>query len=404
MYPYRWVILAAASPIIMASQVFWLSFAPVAVTAQSYYGTSSLGISMLSTCYMLMYIVFMFPASWIVDKFGYRPSLIVGAVITATGGALRAVFAGDFTAVLLCQFLVAIGQPFLLNVLTKIPANWFPLGERAIASGVLTLVQYIGMIVPMALSPLIVRQPGDIQRMLAYYAIFAAAGAVVALLFTREKPPLPPGPAAEKEDVSLRSMLGLFRNGAYVQILVIMFISLGIFNTLLTKIEGILAPRGLNTDMADIAGAVFIVAGIVGAVALPIISEKLRRRVPLLTVGLSLMAVFYLLLTLVSGAAFITTVAGLAGFTIMGLAPIVFQHSAEIAYPVGEGSSFGLLFLMGQVSGALFIFFYEWAVGAVGSVLPPMLVFVALTALQVPITLKMRESKILLAARERAGN
>ncbi|MCL2316976.1 MAG: MFS transporter [Actinomycetia bacterium] len=397
-YGYRWVVVAAAAPIIMASQVFWLSFAPVATQAQAYFGTSSLGISMLSMSYMLMYVLFTFPASWLIDGFGYRHSLVVGAVLTAVAGALRAAGGNDFTAVLVCQFLIAAGQPFLLNVLTKIPANWFPLRERAVASGMLTLVQYVGMMAPMALSPLLVHSPGDIRRMMFLYAGFAVVGALLAVLFTRERPPLPPGPSVAVENISLKAMAGLFTNAAYVQVLVLMFVSLGVFNTLLTEIDQILTPRGLSIGQADTAGAVFIVAGVVGAVLLPLLSDRIRRRIPLLTVGMVLMTAFYLLLTYARGPLLITAIAALAGLTIMGLAPIVFQHSAETAYPVGEGTSFGLLFLMGQISGALFIYLFEWTSAAAGSVRWPMLMFVVLTALQIPVTLRMRESPLLTAS------
>ncbi|MCL1840550.1 MAG: MFS transporter, partial [Propionibacteriaceae bacterium] len=239
---------------------------------------------------------------------------------------------------------------------------------------------------------------GGMHAMLTCYAVIAAITALLAILLTREHPPLPPGPVPEREQVSLRSMIGLLGNGAFVQILVLMFISLGVFNTLLTEVDGILTPRGLSTGQADAAGAVFVVAGIAGAVILPAISDRMRRRMPLLSVGMVLMTVFYLLLTFAHGAVLITVITGLAGLTIMGLAPIVFQHSAETAYPVGEGSSFGLLFLMGQVSGALFIFLYEWVVRHTGSVLAPMLIFVVLTAIQVPIAFHMKESRVLLAA------
>jgi len=399
-FPYRWVILLAAAPIIATSQMFWLSFAPVATQASAFFSTTSLGISMLSMSFMLMYLLFTFPAAWIVDGFGYRRSLVLGAVITATGGILRATFAHDFAAVLVCQFIVAAGQPFLLNVLTKIPANWFPLQERAIASGVLTLVQYVGMIVPMVLSPVLVRTPDDIPHMLDVYAVLAVLATLVAIALTREHPPAPPGPKAETTAVSLRAMLGLLTKGPYLQILVLIFISLGIFNTLVTEVEAVLSPRGLTMGQADMAGAVFVLAGIAGAVVLPGISDRMRRRMPLLRVGLALLTVFYLLLTVAHGAAVITGVAALAGFTIMGLAPIVFQHSAETAYPVGEGSSFGLLFFTGQVSGALFLYGFEWAMGRTGSVLVPMLVFVVLTAIQVPLTLRMKESPILIACRQ----
>jgi len=44
------------------------------------------------------------------------------------------------------------------------------------------------------------------------------------------------------------------------------------------------------------------------------------------------------------------------GFFLLSAGPIGFQYAAEIAYPIPEGTSNGLLLLMGQIAGILFIF------------------------------------------------
>ena len=85
----------------------------------------------------------------------------------------------------------------------------------------------------------------------------------------------------------------------------------------------------------------------------------------------------------------------------MGVAPILFQHGAEVAYPVKEGTSFGTIILSGQVSGTLFVLLFEWLNGATGAILLPMLLFVGMTALQIPFAARMKESKILLELREK---
>ncbi|MCM1990217.1 MFS transporter [Oceanirhabdus seepicola] len=112
---YRWIILLAIVPIIISTEMMWLSLAPISSMAESFYGVSGMSIALFSMSYMIMYIIFSMPASWVVDKFGYRQSLIFGAVITA-------IFADNYTIVLIAQFIIAIGQPFLLNISTKVPA------------------------------------------------------------------------------------------------------------------------------------------------------------------------------------------------------------------------------------------------------------------------------------------
>lgn len=395
-FKYRWVILAAIVPIIICTEMFWLTLAPISSLAGEFYQVGNMEISMFTSSYMIMYIIFTIPASWIIDRFGYRKSLIIGALITAVFGILRSIFAADFTAVIVFQFIIAIGQPFLLNISTKVPANWFPVYERSIASGILTMAQYLGFVVAMVLSPLLA-QSYDIPTLYFVFGIIASVCAAIAILFTKERPVIAPGPEAEKEDISLASMIKLFKNHNFAYVLVIVFISMGIFNALLTLIESILKPRGITMEQAGIVGAVFVIAGVIGAVVLPIISDKLRRRTPLFVVGITLMVPLYLGITYISDFPLVTIVSGIAGFTVMGVAPILFQHGAEVAYPIKEGTSFGLILLMGQISGALFVVIFEAISSTTGSINIPMLLLVIATAIEVPFTLKMKESAILKA-------
>jgi FLVCR family MFS transporter 7 len=151
----------------------------------------------------------------------------------------------------------------------------------------------------------------------------------------------------------------------------------------------------MTMDQAGIVGAVFVVAGVIGAVLLPVLSDKLYKRTPLFVIGITLLVPLYLGITYITTFSLVTFVSGLAGFTIMGLAPILFQHGAEVAYPVKEGTSFGLILLMGQISGALFVVLFEAISNATGSVAVPMLLFVAATAIEIPFTLFMKESNFM---------
>ncbi|HWT76217.1 MAG TPA: MFS transporter, partial [Mobilitalea sp.] len=350
--------------------------------------------------YMIMYIIFTIPASCVIDRYGYRVALTIGAVITVVFGILRAIFAADFTAVIIFQFVIAIGQPFLLNISTKVPANWFPLQERSIASGILTMAQYLGFVVAMVLSPMLAQNYG-IPKLYLVFAIVASVCAVIAISLSRERPAVPPGPEPEKEDISITSMLKLFRNRNFTYVIIIAFVSMGIFNALLTLIESILKPRGITMEQAGIVGAVFVIAGVIGAVILPVISDKLRRRTPLFVAGITLLVPLYFGITYVSDFTFVTIVSGIAGFTVMGVAPILFQHGAEVAYPVKEGTSFGLILLMGQISGALFVAIFETVSQATGSINIPMLLLIAAAAIEIPFTLRMKESSILAKVQKR---
>lgn len=393
---YRWIILLAIVPIIISTEMMWLSLAPISSMAEKFFGVSGMSIAVFSTSYMIMYIIFSLPASWVVDRFGYRCSLIIGALITAIFGIMRAVFVDNYTIVLICQFIIAIGQPFLLNISTKVPANWFPVNERSTAAGILIMAQYIGFAVPMVVAPSIAASSG-IPRVFMLFAIIAAVSAFISIVFTREKPsvPLPDSSEVEKEDMSLSSIKKLFTNKAYLKALFICFVSVGVFNTLLTLIETILLPRGITSVQAGVVGAVFVVAGIIGAALLPIVSDKTHVRVPIIIGALTLLLPLYIGFTFVRNFMILTIVAGVIGFVVMGVAPILFQHGSEVAYPIQEGTSLGVILLAGQISGILFVYIFQAFTGATASVVIPMLLIIIVSAIQLPFAFLMKESKLL---------
>jgi FLVCR family MFS transporter 7 len=51
---------------------------------------------------------------------------------------------------------------------------------------------------------------------------------------------------------------------------------------------------------------------------------------------------------------------------------------------------------MGQISGVLFVFLFEILLSASGSIIPPMLAIAAITAAEIPLTLRMKESHHLM--------
>ena len=390
-FRYRWAVLLALVPAILSSEVCWLTFAPIASQVMDHYQVSSFSVDLFSVSYMLMYILLTFPASWVIDRWGWRASFTIGGAITAVFALTRWVFAGSYPMVLLSQFLLAAGQPFLVNVSTKVPANWFAPRERSTAAGILMMAQYLGFILPMIASPLLMDGMG-MGGMLGVYGALCTVSALVALAVGRERPTVPPGPPAPAENMNARQMVGLVRSGAFLRVLVIGFVSMGIFNTILTVLEKLLAPQGFSSLDAGIVGAAFVVSGIVGAVLVPMLSDRTGRRIPLIAFGVASIAPLTLALGLLHGMAAVVPCAAILGFLVMGLAPVLFQHGAEIAYPVPEGASFALIMLAGQVSGAVFVWVFNLLMGSGTSAAAGLIFLVLLAAMQLPAVFTMRES------------
>ncbi len=355
-YGYRWVVLLAFMCIIVANQLLWITFAPITGTAATYYGVSDLSIGLLSMSFMIVYIILSIPASWAIDTYGLRVAVGIGAALTGVFGLLRGLLAPNYTLVLISQVGIAAGQPFILNAITKVAAGWFPIRERATASGLGSLAIYLGILVGLALTPYLTIRLG-VTSMLVTYGIVSVIAAVVFFAFARERPPTPPCPADQEErSLVFDGLKQTWRKVDFRLLMLIFFVGLGVFNAVTTWIEDIVRPRGFSITQAGITGGLMVAGGILGALVVPALSDRSGRRVP------------FMLLTLagatlgLAGIAYATSywlllASALAlGFFLLSAGPIGFQYGAEIAYPAPEGTSNGLLLLMGQISGVAFIF------------------------------------------------
>jgi len=394
-YPYRWVILFCVFPVLAVTQIFWLTFSAISPEAVEFYNTSALSIAFLSMSYMIVYILMMIPASLLADKKGLRASFVLGSVITAAFGMVRAYCGNSFTLVILSQIGLAVAQPFLVNPITKLAAVWFPVNERATASGIASIAGYIGIIIAMVATPALYRD-FSMMGMLKMYGYVSVVSALLVIVLLKEKPAIPAGPRGNVDDnFSLRKVPELRKNRNFVNLLLVVFIALGVFNALLTCVSDMLSPRGVSVDQSGLIGGVVIVAGLLGGIVIPLLSDKLRKRRILLTVSISFALIGIVGLSYINNYVALLVFAGITGFFLMGVGPMVFQFGTEIAYPAPEGTAYGLLMGSGQVSGIVFILLLYILRSSSGRMTLPLTILMALMAVAVIVSLRVKESMLI---------
>ena len=368
-YPYRWVVLLVFSLLNAVVQMNWITFAPVTVDAIRLYHSNAFWIVMLSMSFMIIYLAVSVPASYIIDKYGIRIGIGIGALLTAVFGYLRGAYADNFTMVCIAQFALAVSQPFVMNAVTKVSAVWFPLQERATANGITSLAQFGGIIFAMAVTKPLVQSFLDpvaggiitieaVKSMLTTYGIISVAVSVIFLIFIREKPPTPPCKDEDNHRISVfAGMKHIFQQRDMVLLLIIFFICVGIFNAISTYVDLLSASKGYiaGGNEAGTIGAAMLGAGVLGALVVSIISDKLSKRRSVL------MFCLVALLPGLAGFTFFTSYIPLLissavfGFFLMGAAPVGYQYAAELSHPAPESTSQGLIILAGQISGIIFI-------------------------------------------------
>jgi cyanate permease len=298
--------------------------------------------------------------------------------------------------VLLAQIGVAVAQPFLLNAITTVAARWFPLGERATASGLGTLSMYAGQVTALALTPFLVLAT-SIPAVLLIYGVVAVIGALIFLVFARERPPTPASAAGADERALVFDGIKLaLRQRDFLLTLLIFFIGLGVFNGVVTWIEDIVRPRGFTITQAGLVGALLVGGGVLGALILPALSDRYRRRVPFIVLALAASTVGLVGITFAGQYGWLLAGAAVMGFFLLAAGPIGFQYGAEVAYPAPEGTTNGLLLMIGQVSGILFILAMDaFKVPATGSMTPSLLVLIGLMVIGALLSTRLRESTMI---------
>ncbi|MFN2184106.1 MAG: MFS transporter [Anaerolineae bacterium] len=393
LYAYRWVVLGVFMFINLTIQVLWISYAPITGPAAKFYGVSDLYIGLLAMSFMIAFIPLSLPVAWVIDTYGFRLAVGIGAALMGVFGVLRGLSGDHYLFVLLSTVGIAVAQPFLLNAWTKVPANWFSIQERATAVGLATLANLIGTALGMVLTPILIEQLSIPSVQLIYGGV-AAFSAVLFILFSRERPPTPPcPPGMEVRALMLDGLKHALKVKPFWLYLIVTFIGMGIFNGLTTWIENIVRPRGFAPTDAGTLGALMLVGGILGAVVMPAFSDRQRKRQRYLLLGLALALPGLAGLAFAASYAVLLVSAFTLGFFLVSTLPIGMQYAAEITFPTPEGTSNSLIQLFGQAS-VVFVYIMEAMRSADGSFTPSLLLAIALLALGLMIATQMKDPPI----------
>src|ERR1041385_7920918 len=168
LYGYRWVVLAVFMLINLIMQTLWIAYAPITGPAAKYYGVGDLQIGLLSMVFMIAFIPFSIPVSWVIDTYGFRLAVSIGAILMGVFGVLRGLAGTNYGLVLASTIGIAIAQPFLLNAWTTLPAKWFAFEERATTVGLITLANLIGTALGLVLTPILIESMSIASVQLIY--------------------------------------------------------------------------------------------------------------------------------------------------------------------------------------------------------------------------------------------
>lgn len=352
-YRYRWVVMGVFMMVNLSMQMLWISYASITDQAAAYYNVSHLLVGLLAMIFMIVFIPLSLPAAWLIDTHGFRVAVGFGSVMMGVCAVGRGLAGSSYAGALVATLGIAVAQPFMINAWTKVPAKWMAPSERATGVGLATFANLVGIALGEALTPPLAKSfaVGSVQMA---YGLFALLTAVVFIVLARERPATPPcPPGMEVRALMLDGLRHALRVRPFVVYLAVWFIGMGVFNGILTWVDDIMKPRGFSSSVAGTAGGLMLIGGILGAVSISSLSDRRHIRVPYMLAG-ALLAIPGLLGVAFASSPFLLYLSALElGFFLISVGPIGMQYAADVTHPTPEGTSQGVLQLVGQASVAI---------------------------------------------------
>ena len=341
----RWRPVAAYALLAAATQLLWLTFAPLTTASAHHYHVSETAIGWLAEIFPLLYVVLAIPAGRCLDRAFHR-WLAIGACLTAVGGLVRLI-APDFAWALLGQLLVACGQPLVLNAVTKVAGEHLPRHLRPHGIAIGSAAVFVGMLLALVLGTIFGgAHIGALLQVQAAFAVIAAAGMLYEL--RRRASAAAGGDAAVAVRLlALREVWGE-RN---VRVLSgLLFLGFGVFIALTTWLQALLHNYRVSSTTAGTLLVGMVLAGALGAALLPPLVVRRRAERRMVGAAVAVSAVGGLLLAFEHAVALDAVVLVAIGLLLLTLLPVILELSERRA---GEsaGTVTALLWLAGNAGG-----------------------------------------------------
>jgi MFS family permease len=398
-YRYKWVVLAVYMYISALTQLYWLNFAAIETFVEERFSIPPSTVMWFTLVFPLVQVLLSMPAGMVIDKKGFKYGVGIGAVFTGLFAMLRLVNTDSFTVLLISQIGIAIGQPFVLNGVTKLVVTWFPQKEEGTAVGLGSLALLVGMMVGLGATPALVQYMG-FERMLLIYGVLGVLGILLFFSLVKPHPATPPREVEVQQEITgWQGIKHILKIRDFVMLGFIALIGIGVFNGLATWLEKMLNElHQIPMTDAGIISAILILSGIIGCIVIPMVSDRIRKRKPFLLLASAIGAVCIVALMVAKGYAANVVNGIFLGFFLISALPIMLTMSAEITGARFAGISVGYLQLLGNAAAVAIVPIMESMRGITGQYILPLVFIAGLLGVSFILAIVIREP-----ARSRKG-
>ncbi|XP_046357431.2 solute carrier family 49 member 4-like isoform X1 [Haliotis rufescens] len=414
LYKRRWYILAIYSLFAGSQGLVWNTWGPISQSCEEAFGWKNADISLLTNWGPISYIVAAVFFSWMIDVKGLRWACLSSMFLVAAGCGLRIITSTPPLVTWLNHvglFLNGLAGPAAMSGPPVVSALWFAPHERttstalcyALTVGLQSLSFIIGpLLVPEKAQPnctignqsvafgvdlpnynfnefelfdnnscsnaskaaRVTKERKDIMFLLYIEFGWSMAVLLAMLLYFPKKPAIPPCVSASMKRESFRKgLIELMKRGDFWIVCFVYGLALGVCNVWTGVIDVNLKPHGIHQKEAGWIGFYGTVSGCLGSLIMARFADIFSKHMKWIILILYMLGGgFFVWFALIcQGIAPSSTamlyVAVIGGVTTLNSAvPLLFEMSCELTYPIGEGTTNGILTLMNNIGGLVFLF------------------------------------------------
>ncbi|MCE4606122.1 MAG: MFS transporter [Desulfurococcales archaeon] len=340
----RAVALAGFPILVFASQVVWVSYSPVTTKVAADLGVSKDAVGLLVMLFPIFYLIMAYPAGRLLDTW-FKGSLITASILFIGTGIARILAPENYAAIFVGQVLGAIAQPFVVNGITPYASAYFEEKRRPLAVSMGSAAMYAGMIIAMAIGAFVYGEWG-VWGLSLYSAIIVLVGGVWTVWMVSEADII--GTIEVEHLPTLESLKTIIKRREVWIFAGIIGIGLAIIDILMTWIEPALSTVGLE-KIAGTATALMVVAGVLGASALPSIAAKYNIRRKLLIIASFTGMLAYGILASMISIILVYVMLAVSGFMLMAGLPVIFEWIEKTTPFTQQGETIGVIMITGHI-------------------------------------------------------
>ncbi|XP_047466231.1 feline leukemia virus subgroup C receptor-related protein 2 isoform X3 [Mugil cephalus] len=370
----RWVIVFLFCSYSLSNAYQWIQYGIISNIIMKFYNVDAFVVDWLSMIYMLTYIPFVFPVTWLLDKKGLRVTALLANALNCAGTWIKVASAKPdlFWLTMVGQFSSSLAQVFILGMPSNLASVWFGADEVSTACSIGVFGNQMGIAIGFLLPPVLVPNVDDMEELahhirIMFYISAGVASAIFLLVIIvfKERPEIPPSQSQAQarnmppdEYSYTASILRLLRNKPFMLLVVSYGLNVGCFYAISTLLNRMIIEHYPGEEVnAGRIGLTIVIAGMAGSLICGIWLDKTKtyKQTTLAVYTLSLIGMMVYAFTLNLGHLWVVFVtAGILGFFMTGYLPLGFEFAVELTFPESEGTSSGLLNCSAQIFGIIF--------------------------------------------------